>query len=143
MNTIDDQEFGTDLRITETAKSYLLEACKWGKFLAIIGFIFIGLTIIGSVIGLGNASQFNAISSGFFVGSALIRILLVVLYFFPTFYLYKFSEKTKLGLTQGSQNETDEGLGFLKSLFKFIGIYTIVMLGLLLIMILVLSVLIN
>ena len=35
-----------DLQVTPQAQSYLTESAKWGKFLAIMGFIFCGLMVI-------------------------------------------------------------------------------------------------
>ena len=79
METLDKDFTNTDLVITTQSKNYLLYAAKWAGFLSIIGFISLGLMILGGLfIGIaGGSSQFGII--GF------IYLGMAVIYFFPIY----------------------------------------------------------
>jgi len=129
------------ITVNQEIKDYLLECSKWGRILAIVGYVGIGLLTllgIGFVIGL---SVFNSVSDiGFPVGLfGLVYVLIAVLYYFPVTYLYRFSAQIKQGLNSNDQQSVTTGFGSLKSLFKFMGVFTIVVLsiyGLVLILVL-------
>ena len=53
-NVIDQDFSAEELVLTEEAKGYLRESAKWAKFLAILGFIFIGLFALGGLIIAAN-----------------------------------------------------------------------------------------
>ena len=129
------------LTINSEIKDYLLETSKWGKLLAIVGYVGMGILLL---LGLGiivGGTIFNSISKLEFPIRVLgfIYFLLAFLYYFPVTYLYKFSYKIKQGLSSNNQLTATSGFESLKSLFKFMGIFTIVILsmyGLLLIIVL-------
>jgi len=130
-----EEQSVSSLTITQNASTYLNETGKWTKFLSIMGFIFVGLIVImgflaGSIMSImpgGQSGVFPA-GMGFLFGG--IYILLGLLYFFPTWYLFKFSQKMKLALTTNSNDELNEALSNQKSFYKFWGIFTIVFIGL-------------
>lgn len=112
-------------------KDYLLETSKWGKFLAIVGYVGIGLIIL---VGLGvmvGFSIFNKASGiGFPMGAiGLIYVVIAVIYYFPVSYLYRYSVQIREGLDSNNNQSTTSGFENLKSLFKFMGIFTIVILS--------------
>src|SRR5687768_14601920 len=86
---------------TNEIKSYLIETAKWGKFLAILGYIGIGLILLIAigVMVMGSASKlFPGI--GMPMGAfGLIYIAIAAFYFFPVYYLHQFSVKIKQGVT--------------------------------------------
>jgi hypothetical protein len=117
--------------ISDEIKSYLIETAKWGKFLAIMGYIGIGfiLLIAIGVMGMGSASQFFP-GVGANIGAlGLIYVAIAALYFFPVYYLHQFSLKIRQGLRSQSPQNIAVGFQNLKSLFKFMGIFTIVILS--------------
>lgn len=131
METIDKQFSSTELNVSAQSRDFLLYASKWANFLAILGFIGLGLMILGglfvmvagsTIAGMAGPSQLG------FLG--LIYMVMAALYFFPTLYLYKFGAKIKNALATASQDDLDLGFENLKSFFKFIGIFTIIMIGL-------------
>lgn len=134
----DTEPLRSELQVTTQMRHFLLQTAKWTQFLAIVGFIFIGLMVIG-------AFTFGAIMSSLtanFPGAptnvpggsgAIMSIYLLffaVLYFFPTLYLYQFSTKTKVALLYGEELNLAFAFSRLKSFFKFWGIFLIVILGL-------------
>ncbi len=126
-----------NLKIDENSKSYLLEYSKWAKILAIIGFIGIGLMVIGAIIfmfisGLSTLTDFKAdFPVGLFgIIYGVVYLAMALLYYFPTSYLYKSATHFKSGLLNNNQEAVTSGFENLKSVFKFMGIMTIVMIGL-------------
>lgn len=112
-------------------KTYLLEISKWGKFLAIVGYIGIAvLAIVAIALIVVSFITSIKLDVGLSLGTfGVIYFALAILYYFPVKFLYKFSIQIKKGLE--SDNNQDITLGFenLKSLFKFTGILTIVILS--------------
>ncbi|MCB0851229.1 MAG: hypothetical protein KDD63_03225, partial [Bacteroidetes bacterium] len=53
-----------------------------------------------------------------------------LLYFMPSLYMYRFATKTRAGIDSFSSEQLTEGMMNLKSLFKFMGITTIIVMGL-------------
>ena len=113
-------------------QNYLKETSKWSKFLAIIGYVGIGLILIMAIvvmIGFSNIS--NIYNSGFPMSIfGIIYILIAVLYYFPVTYLYKFSININQGLNSNNSESITYGFQNLKSLFKFMGISTVVVISL-------------
>jgi hypothetical protein len=60
----------------------------------------------------------------------IVYILIAVLYYFPVSYLQKFSDQAKQAVTMNDQGMLNSGFANLKSLFKFMGIFTIVVISL-------------
>lgn len=124
-----------DLQLTPQSQGYLTESAKWGKFLAIMGFIFCGLMVILAffVPTLLQTRQYSSLpsnfGSGMRAGMTVIYLLMAVLFFFPCLYLYKFSTKMQVATKNVSQENFDESLLNLKSMFKFYAILTIIMLS--------------
>ena len=58
-----------------------------------------------------------------------IYITMGVLYFFPSWYLYKYTQKLKSALSSKDSNELIAAFENQKSLYKFWGIFTIVILS--------------
>lgn len=122
-----------ELRIDSASKSFLTEAAKWTTFLAILGFIGIGLMVFAAVIILmfgASMSSYNSMmpmGGGAFI--ALFYFALAAFYFFPINYLYKFASNMKEALRTNNQASLTRSFEYLKSHYKFIGILTIVLFG--------------
>jgi len=133
-----DTNVGGGLTITSEMREYLSESAKWGKFLAIAGFIGMGLMVL---IGIGMGVFMSTMGDAFpddtglggMIGGGFISvfyILLAMVYFFPLLYLYRFSTKMKTALAHDDQNFLAEAFKNHKSLYKFMGIFTAIFLGL-------------
>lgn len=132
------------LELETTARDYLLETAKWGKFLSIVGFVFIGLMVVvalfagamfsslGSLSGLegvegaDNLGAIGLLSGGMITG---LYLVMAAMYFFPTLYFYRFSTRIKTAVENGSTTDLTAGLSNLKSCIKFWGIFTLVIVG--------------
>lgn len=126
-----DSGMNTELSITNESKNFLLTSCKWAKFLAIVGFVFLGLfVIIALLIGFaGFPMQDMPTSGGMKYAMMLMYLLIALLYFFPTLYLYRFSTFVKQGIESNSTDLMTSGFENLKSCFKFMGVTMAVFIG--------------
>lgn len=108
--------------------NYLLETAKWGKFLAIVGYVSIGLLgllAIFMMIGLSAMSDFSG--TDFPMGAfGFFYIIMGALYYFPVTYLYQYAVQIKKGLKSNDITTITSSFQNLKSLFKFMAIVTIV-----------------
>lgn len=137
MDTLDQHiELDSDkLKINNSIKENLITAAKWARFLAIIGFIFTGFMGIASLFLLVTAM---ASGIGMLMLLAVVYIALTGVMILPSLYLIRFAGSTEKGLNSNKQGEFDYGIQNLKSLFKFMGIYTIVLIALYIVYIFVL-----
>lgn len=116
------------------AKSYLLIAAQWAKFLAIVGFVFVALVgalafFAGSIFSqLSEFSPQVTIFSTFGTAITIFYLIMAGIGFFPCWYLFQFAHQAiqhvkndKLSVTASFQN--------LKSFFKFYGILTAIMIS--------------
>ena len=117
--------------LTETGLAFLKEIAKWGYFLSIIGFIGIGFIVLIAIFA-GSISGMMMNSMPGFVSGSFITVMYLVtafLYFFPVYYLFRFSRGMLKAISNNSAEELTNALEFLKSHYKFIGILTIILLG--------------
>jgi hypothetical protein len=123
------------MELTEEAQGYLLEAGKWAYFLSIIGFIICGLVLLAAIFAGSlftriaqmqpeNATAALMAGAGGFV--TFFYLLIDVIYFFFSLYLYQFGSKIKQSIKLSDSDYLTRSLGKLKSFFKLWGIITIV-----------------
>lgn len=139
MTDLNDLQENQELKLDSTAIQYLASTVKWAKFLAIIGFIGVGLMVLMAFFAGTIFSTIGAMDGGMGMPDAaalggglltVIYLLIAILYFVPTLYLYRFAQKTGDALNAKNQELLNEGLENQKSLFKFMGVLTIVILSL-------------
>ena len=128
-----DQPDIFSFEMDETAKSTFLEMTSWTKFLAIIGFIFMGIFIIVGFFVATSMSNMPALSSGMCdlgsSGIVLVYIILAALYFYPTYALLKYSTGMKAAMNTNDKVQFNQALAYLKNMFKYIGILMIIVLA--------------
>ena len=96
METLDNDVHSSEgAAINPNGKEFLLEGAKWAGFLAIVGFIMVGLMAVGSLFVLAVGSSLGGVQGAL---GGIISLAMISLYFFPTLYLYNFSVKIKKGL---------------------------------------------
>ncbi len=118
--------------LDETGKYYLLETVRWTKFLAILSMIFLGILVLfGLMMIMGSAfmARYNAVTGvpGFVVG--FIYLIACGLYFYPILCLFKFSSNIKNGIAANSNDMINEGFRYQKNMYKYIGIFMIIILS--------------
>ncbi len=125
-----EQENRNELVLEIQAEAYLRETRKWTKFLAILGFVFMGIGVLGSIGMFAASSMMSAYTPVPMGGIAALYLILIGVYFFPIYYLLQFSNKAKEALITRSSQTLTEAMKYIKSHYKFVGIMTIVMLAL-------------
>src|SRR6056297_2243645 len=113
------------MNLTRLALENLDETRKWTKFFSILGFVGVGLLILAAIVmavsgaGLGFASPLVS----------LLYIALAVLYVYPSLSLYRFSEQTREALAATDEDLLESAFHYLRKSFRFLGIMTIVIIG--------------
>jgi len=130
------------LTINTESKMYLKETAKWAFFLSIMGFVGIAFII---VLGVFSGVIFKAIPqagqipSNFSLVMTITCLIVAFLYFFPVYYLLRFSNKMKRPLASKDDEILADAFEVLKSHYKFIGVFTIITLSLYALLIIVSS----
>ena len=125
-----------ELEVSPAVQRYFLEMAKWGRFLAIIGFVFcVFLAVFSFFIPSiimeipPNDTLAPGLSSWTSTGITALYLVLAIVLFFPCFYLYKFSEKIRVCVETSNQENFDSAIKNLKTVFRFLGFLTIIMLS--------------
>ncbi len=133
-----------NLTLNELAVDALRVSGKWCMFLAIVGFIFIALMVIG---GIGMSFVMNTLPAElpndpygqmemqnpvFAMRSyfGAIYIVFALIYFFPVYYLFNYAKGINQALQFPSDDTLAKALVNLKSHHKFLGIFTIITISL-------------
>lgn len=82
---------------------------------------------IFAAIGEQSGTPIPGISGAFLGG---IYIGFAILYFFPVYYLFQFSQKVKQAIAHQSSELLEQSFENLKSHYKFVGIMMVIILGL-------------
>lgn len=123
------------------------EMAKWGRFLAVAGFILVGIFIIvalfvpglmskSSAYGAYSGVEASALKSGMTVG----YLIMAITFFFPSLFIFRFSRKMQTAISLGSQDPFNSAIENLKYTFKFYGIIAIVILSIYVLVILFASI---
>lgn len=122
-----------ELQLTSESKEFLKEAGKWAYFLGIIGFIGIGFLVIISFFIGGIFASMDSYGARMPFPPVMLTVLylaMAVIYFFPVLYLFNFGSKIKRAFADNDIEALTEGIKNLKSHYKFVGIFTLAILGL-------------
>ncbi len=116
------------LSLTTESLQHLATIRRWAFFLSILGFIGSGfLLVFGLVFAFIFRFMEDLGESGFFA-SVFIAVLYVgigVAYFFPAYYLFRFSDRVKHSLAWGDTDAMTHAFRYLKSHYVFIGVAVI------------------
>ncbi|NMH86083.1 DUF5362 family protein [Flavivirga algicola] len=120
-----------ELDVNKEIRGYLEETSKWSYFLAILGFVGVGIMVLVGIgmsfyTGLNELGGDTAYGLGYSTGMSFIYLLLALIYFFPLLYLLKFSKKMKSALKLNNDKDFKMAFLNLKSHYKFMGIFAIV-----------------
>jgi len=139
-----DSLFG--LSIDPNSRMHLAETARWTRFLAITGFVFIGLMIVyGIVMSVvinkamsRYSNDFGSPYSSTFSFVMIIYMLIIgVIYFFPCLFILRFSNFMREALHTDDQDKLTSAFQNLKITVRYLGILAIIGLVLFAIIILV------
>ena len=134
MEVLEDNVYaGDSLSVDNEMKGFLLEIAKWAKFIAIVGFVLLGLMLLGGLSVMAMGSSLSRLSGQStlvpFAFMGFLYLIMAVVYFFPILYLYRSAVGLKNGINSNNQETFKNGIQNLKSHYKFIGILMIVVLS--------------
>lgn len=124
-----------ELSLDSQARSFLSETAKWGKFLAILGFIGCVMIVLVGVFIATNYEEFDTAINKYGnnntakeMGPAIgiMYVIGAVIYFFPCLYLLRFSNQMKTAVASDDQIKLTSAFKNLKSMFRFVGVLTII-----------------
>jgi len=127
LNFKEEQEIFS-LKVDDTSKSHLLETMRWAKFIGILFSIFVILAcalmaFIMLVYMPGMQTPMPAAGPTV----VIISLVMVGVNFYPIFALLKFSVLTKKAINNTNQQQFNTALKYMKNLFRYIGILTIIL----------------
>lgn len=124
------------LELSKASESYLKDTSNWTLFFSILGFIMIGLMVLGSIL---ITIIFSVIENeklppitGIFLG--IFYFVFAIIYLFPIIYLYRFSTNMKNAIEKKEESSLETAFKYFKSHFKYLGIVTIVFIALYIVM---------
>lgn len=135
MSLFDQQEAEDNNQITGDTRSYMLKAGKWMRFLAIIGFVFMGLMVIvvflipsfiSNVAGNGLDMPGTAMLSGVLLIPMLIGIALVI---FPNIFLYQSAINFIKYAKDSEAYHIETGFKKLSAMYTYLGVLVIIYLA--------------
>lgn len=135
------------LELTSLSINHIQESAKWGKFIAIIGFIMVGLLLLIAVImafvlpginlselqgvqGMNNNPGAEMLQNGMGTFLAFIYLLIAVLYFIPILFLYNYSSKSIQAIKSTDSELLTAAFNNMRKQYKYVGILTIIVIAL-------------
>jgi hypothetical protein len=124
------------LMITEEIRSYIYETAKWTRFLSIVGLVFSAFLALmafsanGIIEGLAAAAPGNPLVQ---LGTTFLTVYFLcisLVLFYPSFLLFKYSNAANTAVLYADQENFAVAMKKMKSVFKFWGIITIIVLAL-------------
>ena len=128
------------IEIEQETLKHLNTTRKWAMFLAIIGFIILGLIVIVGLIAGTFLTAFNSGGKDLGIPESLMFVpilLLAVIYFFPVLFLFRFSKHTSHAVQTLDKLEFHKAIKNLKSFFVYIGVLIIIILSLYIVVLIV------
>jgi heme/copper-type cytochrome/quinol oxidase subunit 2 len=105
---------------------------KWAMFLSVLGFIFLGLLIVAGLTTSLFLTTFKTQEANLGIPESMMIIIFVVIgaiYFFPVFFLFRFSRNTRDAIQNLDGQKFAKGINNLRLYFTYIGIFVIVVLS--------------
>ena len=131
-NLLDDHSPIIDeLTFRQPVRDYLKESAGWSKFLGIVGFIFLGLSVLSIIFLAINMASLSSLGGGGIGGAfILLYVVFTAIFAIPVYHLYNFATKTQEALQRENQSLLVGAFSSHKTVFKFYGIVMIIVLAL-------------
>jgi hypothetical protein len=120
------------LSVDSTTKSNLFDTAKWARFLAIVGFVFLGFMLLLGLYMSVTLGRFEAMyerggmMGSWGIGMAAVYIIFALIGLFPLLYMFRFANLMRDALNSNDQELLNSAFQNLKSCFRFVGIITII-----------------
>lgn len=128
------------LDIEQPTLKQLNTARKWAMFLAIVGFIFLGIMIVVGLIAGTFLKTFSSGENSFGISDSLMIvpiIIISIIYFFPVLFLFRFSKYLSRAIQNLDKLQFHKAIKNLKLYFAYIGILIIIVLSIYIVILIV------
>lgn len=118
-----------NLGVNPEALFHLEASRKWTLFLSVMGFVFIGIMLLTPLLFLRffrMADVPMAFPAAIPMFSMIPLLILVVIYFFPLYYLLQFSRFSRLAILNLDDTSLSKALKYLKLHYQFMGVLVII-----------------
>lgn len=134
-----------EMRITPVDKANLATAGKWAKFIAIVDFVMLGLSVIAIVfmlLGMTIAGialpGVGAEAMTFMTVYMIVMLAFMLIAFLPALYMFRFAQNAiEAADGDGTGEDVTDSLANLRRYFKFNGILLAIVIAFLLISVIV------
>ena len=125
-DTLDGGIARTGLTLSPTDNGNLLAAAKWGRFISIVAFVFLGLGLISMLFSFSELSMLLSLGGmgGFGSVYLLFVILTIGISFFIVLMLFQFSSNAIKAVNSGSQTALTDSFRALKTYMAIFGVIT-------------------
>lgn len=146
MNPFDQETKQDGLQLSNNSLGYLESTAKWARFLAILGFIGLGLMVIAALIMFVMGAAISGRTYGRYGGGMMgfpaglvgvSYLIMAVLYFFPILYLNNYATRMLQAIAMRDSAALESSFEQLRNHYRFVGILTIVVIGLYLLALLI------
>ena len=123
------------LLVTEEIRSYIYETAKWTRFLSIVGLVFAAFLALMALSANGLMETMTAVAPSsplVKLGTAFLTVYFLcisLMLFYPSFLLFKYSNAANTAVLYADQENFTLAMKKMKSVFKFWGVVTIVILA--------------
>lgn len=127
-NVLDESINEPGSLLTAAMRDHLSETRKWSLFFAVLGILFTAIILFAAA-ALVIADSFQDTSQALPFSAlwlSLGYLVLGVFYIVPVIYLIKFANQSKDAIQNNSIESFEDALKYLKLLFRYTGILTIV-----------------
>jgi hypothetical protein len=134
METLDDTiTKNQNLGVNTEALIHLEASRKWTMFLSVMGFVFIGIMLLTPFLFLSFFRGADlptdlpmAFPMAFSMLSLIPLLILVLIYFFPLYYLLQFSRFSRMAIVNLDDTSLAKALKYLKLHYQFMGVLVII-----------------
>jgi amino acid transporter len=135
-----NQETEHQVLLNNETFGFLRSAAPWMQFIAIVGFVFCGLMVLAALSILFSFAQAPAYHPGWNYRElqqmgmviGVIYLISAVVMFFPNLFLVKYSRGIKTFLNSNEISDLNYGFKMQKNFWLFVGIMTIIYIGIIL-----------
>ena len=122
------------MHIDKVSENYIKSTGKWARVLAILGFIVVGIMVLGSfsmgsILRLYGVSENNPMTGAMSVGITLFYLMLAAVYFIPILYLFRFSDYAGSAIRLKDEDSLRNAFRYLNAHYRFVGIMALVLIG--------------
>ena len=117
-----NQSSSPGLQITAMIRQFWRESTQWALFFAILGFLYLALLVFTLLQGASSGAA--GVAGGLFV-----ILFAGAFIFFPTWFMFQFSQKLKLGLREENNTAAEAAFRNLRRLYQFAGVLLIILLS--------------